>query len=220
VQLAMHDLQNAVSLLEVSMESLHFGMTYLCPREVAAVRDARLASRRIQRYVDHLVTSERLAKGTAGVRRDRVALTDLLMELANEYRHLARSRGCALTVDVDDASRVIALGDEVLITRVLQNLMENALVHGPPGGRVHVIARSSGGAELRFCSEGARIEPERRETIFDKYAGTPRRGGSGMGLYFSGQVARAHGGKLSVEDEVGWPVCFVLRLPGPPRPLT
>jgi signal transduction histidine kinase len=213
VELAMHDLQNAVSLLETSMDSLYVGMTNLRPRELSAVRDARLASRRIQRYIDHLVTSERVTNGMLRVRKSRFPLGPVLRDLVEEYEHYAADWGGRVTVDMDTSAQIVVLADEVLLTRVIQNLVENALRHNRANGRVLVETRVSDGVQVRFCNEGARIAPEQRERVFEKFFASPQMGASGIGLYFARVAVAAHGGTLIIEDDPEWPVCFVLRLP-------
>jgi signal transduction histidine kinase len=213
VELALHDLQNAVALLDASMRFLSADTLIDGTESLPAVRDAQLAVRRIQRYIDHLITSERVSRGSFGARRRRVALGPLLRELVEEYGYHARSWGITLSLDLDPKQDLAVIADDVLIRRVFQNLVENALRHNRWGGRALVQATLKDTVELRFCNDGDPIPQEDRRRIFDKFVGNRRRGTAGVGLYFSRVAVIASGGTISVEDDASWPVCFVVRLP-------
>jgi signal transduction histidine kinase len=214
VELALHDLQNAVALLDASMRYLSADSIVESGESLPAVRDAQLAVRRIQRYIDHLVTSERVSRGAFGSRRRRVAVAPLLQDLVDEYGYHARAWGISLSLDLEKSQDLALFADDVLIRRVFQNLIENALRHNRRGsGRALVQARVDDWLELRFCNEGEPIPTEDRRRIFDKFVGNRRRGTAGVGLYFSRVAIVASGGTITVEDDPDWPVCIVVRLP-------
>jgi PAS domain S-box-containing protein len=97
--------------------------------------------------------------------------------------------------------------DPERIGQVLRNLLSNAAKYSPPGAPIAVRAIREG-ARVRFevAEAGPGIPPADRERIFHKFArltsGTPARG-SGLGLYLSRQIVRAHGGELTVESTPG-----------------
>jgi signal transduction histidine kinase len=102
---------------------------------------------------------------------------------------------------------------------VLDNLLSNARNHTPEGGIVELKANiTDDGIRIAVSDTGSGIEPDDLEHIFDRYYSgsgprTRRRRGTGLGLPISWAIARAHGGSLRAESEVGKGSSFILTLP-------
>jgi two-component system sensor histidine kinase MprB len=100
------------------------------------------------------------------------------------------------------------------IGRAVNNLLDNAARHSPPGGRVDVRVASG---EVSVRDRGAGVNAAEAEHIFDRFyrgANARDRPGSGLGLAIVRQVAEAHGGSVTVETPEGGGALFRLRLPG------
>ncbi len=105
-------------------------------------------------------------------------------------------------------------------TRVLQGLMENALVYAPDG-EVRVGAEVRGGA----ASVWVEVPREERDAVFEKfYRGREARAtvpsGTGLGLAIAREIVAAHGGAISLESAASGGARFVISLPGEPIPAT
>jgi two-component system, OmpR family, sensor kinase len=150
----------------------------------------------LARLVDSLLLLER-AGGTTPVLE--------LVELGSVVR--------AAVMDSDPAGERVRAGaldtvhvhaDAEAVRRVLANLIENGLVHGPPGGRVTVtLVRTPGWARLTVSDEGRGPDPALREQIFERFwrgPGTAERLGSGLGLSIVAALVERHGGRVSVQD--------------------
>jgi two-component system, OmpR family, sensor histidine kinase MprB len=100
--------------------------------------------------------------------------------------------------------------------RAINNLLDNAAKHSPPGGVVEVTVDADG---VRVRDHGPGIEPQDLPHVFDRfYRGANSRGsqGSGLGLAIVRQVAEQHGGSVSAENAPGGGAIFRLRLPTSP----
>ncbi|MFZ1997744.1 MAG: HAMP domain-containing sensor histidine kinase [Solirubrobacteraceae bacterium] len=98
--------------------------------------------------------------------------------------------------------------------RAINNLLDNAARHSPPGGTVEVQVGPSG-VEVR--DHGTGVDPEDLPYVFDRFfRGRNSRGrqGSGLGLAIVRQVAEQHGGSASVTNAVDGGAIFTLHLPG------
>ena len=89
--------------------------------------------------------------------------------------------------------------------QVFSNLVGNALQHGREAGRVTVRIDGSKPGELRASVHNAGVvNPDRLPTLFEPMRGSDRRGekalGLGLGLYISREIARAHGGTITVQS--------------------
>jgi signal transduction histidine kinase len=110
-------------------------------------------------------------------------------------------------------------GDQDLLRRILENLVENAIRHAPPNTEVQLSCATAGeGVELRVTDAGAGIAPEMREKIFERFVQVDNgdrivsRAGRGLGLTFCKLAVEAHGGRIWVQDaDPG--AAFCVRLP-------
>ena len=101
--------------------------------------------------------------------------------------------------------------DEDMLSRVLLNLISNALRFTPRGGQVRVSWQAMGDfAEICVADDGAGIAPERLPYVFLRGESD---GGHGYGLPIALRLARAMGGDLTVRSQRGQGSAFTLRLP-------
>lgn len=109
--------------------------------------------------------------------------------------------------------------DHEILTRVIANLVANALKFTPKPGEVVVrISRSRGGPTIEVIDRGPGIPPEYRERIFEKFgqvdgAKNRKMPGTGLGLTFCKLALDAHGGAIGVDSEVGKGSTFWISLP-------
>jgi two-component system, OmpR family, sensor histidine kinase BaeS len=105
-------------------------------------------------------------------------------------------------------------GDPARLRQVLDNLISNAVRHGPPSGVVLVRVVSDEMLRISVSDTGDGIPLEQQERIFD--AGVrldPRSPGMGLGLTLARAIAEGHGGSLTVTSAPGEGATFTLALP-------
>ena len=158
-----------------------------------------------------------LARGDDAFRIDRrpVEMDTLLLEVARQGRVLAQE----IEVVIGQIDQAVALGDADLLKQLLLNLVDNALTHTPPGGRVE-LALAIAGAEvyLAVSDTGPGIAPAELQRIFERFyrpdrTRSRRSGGAGLGLAIARGIAEAHGGRILVQSVVGRGSTFTLALP-------
>ncbi|WP_245627652.1 sensor histidine kinase [Actinomadura oligospora] len=118
------------------------------------------------------------------------------------------------SVDLDQG--VVVRGDRLQLARLLTNLLTNAERHA--ASRISVSVAGEGDeAVLTVADDGAGIPPKDRELVFQRFVRLRESRdrdptGTGLGLPIAREIARSHGGTLTIADsETG--ACFVLRLP-------
>jgi two-component system OmpR family sensor kinase len=138
-----------------------------------------------------------------------VPLDQLVHDLAEELGALAVRREHPLEVLVK--SRGTALADRERVLQVGRALVDNALVHTPPGTHVRLVAD---GTTLRVEDDGPGIPAEHREQVFARFTRLKgsRASGSGLGLAIARELAERMGGELRIESD-GARTAFVLELP-------
>jgi PAS domain S-box-containing protein len=119
---------------------------------------------------------------------------------------------------------VTVTGDPSRLGMVLTNLVHNALKYSPDGGEVRVTCTAEEGrAQVAVADQGLGIAPESLCMLFTRFGrvvtpGTAGIGGTGLGLYLARDLARRHGGDVTVESEPGRGSTFTLTLPLAPEP--
>ena len=112
-------------------------------------------------------------------------------------------KGVQLSSRVDVDLPAVSV-DTSRIGEVLDNLLDNALRHTPPGGSVQVTAtRSDDAVELAVSDTGEGIPPDALPHVFERfYRADPARspGGSGIGLTIARAIVHAHGGRITVTN--------------------
>jgi signal transduction histidine kinase len=114
---------------------------------------------------------------------------------------------------------VVVRGDTERLRRIAVNLLDNAVKYSPDGGPVRcLVGVAEGKATLRVRDRGIGIPDEAMGRMFRRFGRivTPRtRGipGTGLGLYLCRELARAHGGDITVESHEGKGSTFTLSLP-------
>ena len=168
---------------------------------------------RLTKLASDLLDLSRLDAGRMSVEREPVDLASLGEELVEEFGPAARAGGHEL--EVEEHAGVVANADELRVFQIGRILVENALLHTPPGTPVRVrVLQRDGSAVLEVEDEGDGIPPEQREQLFERFFrldGT-RASGSGLGLAIAKELAELMEGRITVESEPGGNV-FALVLP-------
>lgn len=158
---------------------------------------------RLTRLVANLLDLTRIETGALALRRDAVDVGDLVRD-AIESLGPAVDRA-RVRVEMARNLPIVEL-DQVLISQVIVNLLENGLRYSPDGAMVVVSAGVRAGAvEISVADEGPGIAPADRTAVFELFrragpeAGPPT-GGSGVGLAIAKAFVEAHGGRIWVRS--------------------
>jgi signal transduction histidine kinase len=174
---------------------------------------------RLTKLATELLDLSRLDAGRLAIEREAVDLAELAETLADEFRAVARSTDHRLTV-ASPGSTPTALADEERVLQIGRILVENALLHTPPGTPVQVGTEGrEGQALLTVEDDGPGIPAEHAGQIFDRfYRGDgSKASGSGLGLAIARELAERMSGSIELESQAGRSR-FALVLPSTPTP--
>ena len=147
-------------------------------------------------------------------RLDHVGALERMEEI--DLLALASEEGARNSVAVTGAPAVMR-GDPKLLTRLVRNLMQNAMRHGGPPVIAEVVSRA-GRVELRVRDNGPGIPEAEAERIFEPFYRPAGRGeaagGWGLGLALVRQIAEHHGGTVRCEAPATRGACFIVEFPG------
>ncbi|MEW6427874.1 MAG: ATP-binding protein [Thermodesulfobacteriota bacterium] len=215
-RMLVHDIKGPLSEVIANIDILSYSAS---EEQREFLQAAQTACDRAVRMAANLGTVARLEEGSLPLIPEEVAPAELIEEAVVGIRGLAQIRDIAIRTEIDPALPGLRL-DRVLIERVLQNLLINALGHTPEHSAVTVGSHPA--ADGRTCvffvrDQGPGIEESARQFIFEKYARLTSRQdtlvGSGLGLYFCRLAVEAHHGRITVENNPEGGSCFRFFLP-------
>jgi signal transduction histidine kinase len=163
---------------------------------------------RLAKLATELLDLSRADAGQLEVGREPIDLAGVAEKVVDEFAPLAR--GGQRSISLETVESPPALGDEQRIVQIGRILVENALLHTPPGTSVRV---TTGDGVLRVEDDGPGIPAEHVPHVFERFYRVDGRlvSGSGLGLAIAHELARAMEGSLELESEPGRTV-FTLRL--------
>jgi CheY-like chemotaxis protein len=180
-----------------------------------ALEETRDAADHLTRLIENLLHLVKLESGRFLPQRSEATLRSIVAPLAR--RRLSLARDHSLTVDAPELPDAPLLVDVDLVTRALDNILDNAFRYTPCGGRVRIDADvSAGSVRIHIGNTGKPVPLDARQRIFDKFGQVANGNGKvnvGLGLYFCRLVAEAHGGNIRVEQTKELPTVFTLELP-------
>jgi two-component system CheB/CheR fusion protein len=213
-----HELRNPLTPLRNAMTL--FEKRLPPDPELRGIRE--IAERQVQhliRLVDELLDVARISSGRMELKLNRVDLRDVVKAAVASMDVAVKERRHKLAVD--QSSEPLPLdGDEVRLTQIVSNLLDNAVKYTPESGLIRVALRRDGPhAVLSVADNGIGLAPEALTEVFDVFArvDTSRRnemGGLGLGLTVVRRLAELHGGCVEAHsDGLGKGSEFIVRLP-------
>lgn len=218
----VHDLRSPISLMLASLSMLEEANERAEKAQVRRLIEmARRSGDRILTLVDDLLDIGQLERGQLPLTLEAVPVDELFDEICARYELVAAGSDIELQREADGHLPALTV-DRSLVTRVLANLVDNAIKFTPDGGQVAISARLDEDAApdallIGVEDTGPGIPREARSLLFEKFQQVPnirgRRRGTGLGLPFCKLAVEAHGGRIWVESKVGEGSTFLLTLP-------
>jgi signal transduction histidine kinase len=188
----------------------------LTPKQTELLVDARDNAERLLVMINNLLDLARLEQGRSQLRLRPEQPRELLEAAAESFRPRAADRSVELSVETAGDLPPVAV-DADQFQHAMGNLLDNALAHTPPRGRICLAAEMANGRVVFSVTDsGSGIPAEYLPLLFEKYFRVPgdtTQGGSGLGLAIVREIATAHGGTVRCESRVGEKTVFRLTLP-------
>jgi signal transduction histidine kinase len=202
---AAHELRNPLSALQSDLE-----ITLLQPRTpdelTATVRLALKNTQRLVKISESLLTLSRGDAGGLMTSVSRVDISDVLEEAYARWEGHASALGVRLTRQL--SCEGIVEGDALLLGRLFDNLLENALAYTPKGGTVALALAPSppGACVISISDTGPGVPAALRPVIFERFSRgdtsrSRKTGGAGLGLAICTAIVSAHKGTISLDHE-------------------
>ena len=210
-----HDLRTPLAIMQGYVETLQMKEDELTPEQRKKyLQTVMNSSERLSHLIAQLFEYSKLEADQIVPEKEPFLLQELCQDIVFKYQVLAKEK--AITLDWNaplDLPMVFA--DIGLVERVLQNLLDNALKHTPPHGKVSLILENSEkGVQVRVADSGPGIPEEQQAHIFERYRQLEnKKQGSGLGLAIVKKILEIHQSTIQVRNREQTGAEFFFQLP-------
>ncbi|WP_380877832.1 ATP-binding protein [Sphingomonas sp. DBB INV C78] len=214
-----HELKNPLASLRSAVETMEkVKDPVLQDQLLEVVRDD---VHRLDRLITDIADASRLDAELSRARFETIDLGAMIEGLIAARERRGVESGVRLAFARPHAGTAVVLGDGSRLTRVIENLVDNAISFSPVGGLVKIAATRDGDEVIcRVDDEGPGVAPDVREAIFKRFHSIRPEGEafgqhSGLGLAIAKAIVEAHNGTIMVQDRDDAPsgARFIIRLP-------
>lgn len=218
ISIVSHELKTPISIIKGYAETLSRPQARRDPELMKEMLGAIVEeSDRLARLVDDLLDASRLQAGGLPFQDvEEVNLAAVARHIVERYRSQAQRHALVLDFPPDFPT---VMGNPRRLEQVLDNLVSNAIKYSSPGGEVYIAGQATPAeVTLSVRDSGIGIPLEEQERIFERFyrvasPDTRAVSGTGLGLYLTRAIVRAHGGRIWVESAPGRGATFYVVLP-------
>ena len=208
VAVVSHDLRNPMTIISMlcgmMQKAFSSDGTHSSRRISSAIDTMQQASSRMNVLLEDLLDTSKIEAGRYTITQQPLDVSQIFEEAYSLLAPLATDKSVELTFHAEPDLRVNA--DPERLFQVLSNLIGNAIKFTPAQGKIGVVAMSDS-EQIVFSvrDSGRGISPEQLPHIFERYwtAKENNASGTGLGLYISQGIIKAHGGQLLAESKLG-----------------
>jgi signal transduction histidine kinase len=219
LNVASHELRGPLGVVAGYVSMVRDGsfgeLTSVDMRRVAPVLEQKVAE--MNTLVNEMLSTARLEESRLTLQLARVDLGELMQRAVDAVTPLA-SRRHEIIYDRPRVP-VVVVADPVRTNIIVTNLLQNAVKYSPRGGVVQCfVTEDRGYGLLSVWDQGLGIAAEDLPRLFSRFGRLVTREnshipGTGLGLYLARELARLHGGDITVRSAAGSGSCFTLTLP-------
>jgi hypothetical protein len=214
---AAHELRNPLSALQSDLE-ITLRQSRTRDELTSTVRLALKNTQRLVKISESLLTLSRSDAGALMTSVARVDISDVLEEAFARWHGHATTLSVRLTEQLE--CEAVVEGDALLLGRLFDNLLDNAIAHTARGGSVAVVLSPSASAscEVSITDSGSGIPAPLRSVMFERFSRgdasrSRKTGGAGLGLAICAAIVSAHNGTIALDDGHVAGTRIVVRLP-------
>ncbi|MBI5815712.1 MAG: GAF domain-containing sensor histidine kinase [Nitrospinae bacterium] len=214
IQMLVHDLKGPVGVIISNIGMLLDEVKDDFQKEV--LDSANSSAEELLRMVMDILDVNKMEEGKFSISPEDMDIVELGRTGLERIRAMAEGDGKNVAFETDSPSLKIQ-ADKGLIGRVIWNLLSNANNHTSRGGKITLKTQArDSGAVITVADTGTGISEDDAKRIFDKFYQAGNRHvkySTGLGLTFCKMAVEAHGGRITVESELGKGSRFTIALP-------
>ncbi len=218
ISLLTHDLKAPVTIAGGFVERLLSGKAGpLNEKQLSYLETIKREVGRLESYILSFLEISRIEAGQIELQMEPLDLGYLLTDIIEGFQLQAAKKNITLHLDLPEHLPSLH-GDGLQITRVMTNLLDNAIKYSDPGKPVHVqVTVDADHFVVEVRDEGIGIAPDQQDHIFDSFYQVPLEAqkprGTGLGLAAVKAIVEAHGGTTRVSSEPGRGSSFFITFP-------
>lgn len=213
-----HDLRTPLFSLRGTLEGLRTGVAASSEQRERYLRIASEKADQLERLIADLFTYTRIEYMGETPTTTKLDLAGLLREIVDGATPRADDQDVALSLDVP-GTPVLVKADEHLLTRAIENIIDNALRHTPEGGTIRLaLADEDTGVTITITDTGPGFEEPDIPLLFEplyraESSRNRKTGGAGLGLTIAHRIVTAHGGTLTARNAASGGAELTIALP-------
>jgi len=218
LQLVTHDLKTPIAKIQGLTESLKRSLAdRLTGKDVELMNHIFLANEDLNQFVNSILELSRIDNQGVRVQLQTKDINQLLEQVILKLRFVSQAKRIQINTDFEPLFAIKI--DTDLISKVLSNLIDNAIKYSPEGTTVHIKTHEVGDCvEISVRDEGIGMAENDLSHLFGRFyriknEATQKIKGSGLGLYLSKYFIEAHRGQISVTSTPGEGTEFKILLP-------
>lgn len=198
---AAHEFRTPLAVMQLQLDL--YNSTEHPTNDACAQQTIRMMTEQNERLSRMVKTLLDMSELQTVARDDEIALDALVEEVLADLEPLAQEKTIHLTAQCD---AVTMTGSDILLYRLVYNLVENAIKYNTPGGTVTVgVAQQDKHIRLTVADTGTGIPEDLKERVFEPFFRLDKSrsralGGVGLGLALVREIVNVHGGSISVKD--------------------
>jgi len=211
-----HDLRTPVASIQGYAETLILKKDQIGPEEQLKYLEIIYSScERLKILVSDLFDLSKLQTNQVRLNPERFPIAELISDIANKYRIISQKKGISVNTFLPTDNPIVE-ADILLIDRVLQNLIDNAIKFCKEGDYINIVIRSEANrkVEISIADSGEGIKPDELPYIFERYyKGKQYSESTGLGLAIVKKIIDLHQSDIRVFSQPGKGTSFLFHLP-------
>ena len=198
---AAHELRTPLAVMQVQLDS--YKAAEHSDNDKSAAETIKMITEQNERLSKMVKTLLDMSELQTIARNDEIAVDALIEEVIADLEPLAAKKHVGL---IQESEAVTMMGSDILIYRLVYNLVENAIKYNKQGGQVTVSCNEQDKhIHIIVADTGSGIPKEMRDRIFEPFFRVDKSrsrelGGVGLGLALVNEIVRVHDGRISVRD--------------------
>lgn len=196
-----HELRTPIATIIGSVDFLKEKKNLSFDEQAAIYNELEIASTRLNKQVQNLLSMSRLDSGTIATKLDWIDVNDVINKVLNEFQELKDKKICVLE-SMEDLP--LYKTDGALLEQIIYNLIHNAVEHTPHNTIISIeVHEDDQKLEITIEDNGKGFPEEELDKVFDKFYRLPRSktGGVGLGLSIVKGFTEALNGKIVLENK-------------------